>query len=154
MTSRGDVDPPVSGTHTTHSSAPRTPQTPTTTPPDLPDPPSETPKMPRGLVADLRVHISHAQATERKLSEAAYKDCFALLDALSSSLDDKDTLSLSLDAFKVNLLSQIQTTLSHAYSAPTYSAAAAAAAAAAPARTSPRKHRPRHLHPLPNAASS
>ncbi|KAF8137996.1 hypothetical protein K438DRAFT_1786155 [Mycena galopus ATCC 62051] len=100
MTSRGDADPPATGTRTTRSKAPRTPQTPTATPLDLPDPPPETPKSPRGLVADIRAHLSHVQASKRKLSEAAYKDCFALLDALSSSLDDKDILSLSLDTFK------------------------------------------------------
>jgi hypothetical protein len=59
---------------------------------------------------------------------ATYKELFTLLDTLSRSLDDKDVLTSSLDAFKTDILSQIQSTLgSRSNSAPLYSAAAATA---------------------------
>ncbi|KAF8210057.1 hypothetical protein K438DRAFT_1753660 [Mycena galopus ATCC 62051] len=135
MTSRGDADPPASDTRTTRSSAPRMPQTPTTTPPDPSDLPPETPKGPRDLVTEIRALLSHAQITKRKMSEAAYKDCFSLLDALNTSLDDKDILSSSLDAFKVDLLSQIQTTITRSCPAPAYATIAATPARPSPAHT-------------------
>ncbi|KAF8172348.1 hypothetical protein K438DRAFT_1772714 [Mycena galopus ATCC 62051] len=135
MTSRGDADPPASDTRTTRSSAPRTPQTPTTTPPDPSDLPPETPKGPRDLVTEIRALLSHAQITKRKMSEVAYKDCFSLLDALNTSLDDKDILSSSLNAFKVDLLSQIQTTITCSCPAPAYATVAATPARPSPAHT-------------------
>ncbi|KAF8166761.1 hypothetical protein K438DRAFT_1774927 [Mycena galopus ATCC 62051] len=136
MESRDGEDPPAPGTRTTRSSA-RAPQPPTTTSPDPSNPPRENPKAPRDHVAVLRARLSHAQATKKKLSEAALKACFSLLDALDTSLDDKDALSSSLDAFKTDLLSQIQTTLSHSYSAPTYASAAASPARPSSAHTPP-----------------
>ncbi|KAF8146676.1 hypothetical protein K438DRAFT_1780690 [Mycena galopus ATCC 62051] len=143
MAPRDDADPQASGTRATRSSAPRTPQTPSNTPPELSELPPETPKAPRDLVAALRAHLSHAQAAKRKLTEAAFKDCFSLLDALNDSLDDKDALSSSLDAFKVDLLSQIQSTISRSYLAPSF-----AAAAATPPRPSPANPLPAPRPPL------
>ncbi|KAF8144321.1 hypothetical protein K438DRAFT_1992963 [Mycena galopus ATCC 62051] len=64
---------------------------------------------------------------------------FSLLDALHTSLDDKEVLTSLLNTFKTDLLAEIQTALARPNSAPSYSAAAAGPArtSAAPTPTTP-----------------
>ncbi|KAF8210758.1 hypothetical protein K438DRAFT_1958979 [Mycena galopus ATCC 62051] len=139
MSSRDGADPPTT-TRETRSKAPRPPQD-TSTPPSTPSSatselPPKTPKTPRDLANVIRACLSTAQASGKKPLQANYKDLFTLLDALRTSLDDKDILSASLNAFKSDLLTQIQSSLMRTNSAPSYSAVAANSARPSPTPTS------------------
>ncbi|KAF8179578.1 hypothetical protein K438DRAFT_1768939 [Mycena galopus ATCC 62051] len=120
-----DADPP-STSRTTRSNAPRPPQDTSTALPASTELPPENPKVPRALLDEIRARLSTAQAANKKLSQAQYKDIFILLDTLRTALDDKEVLTSSLNAFKSDLLVEIQSTLATRTSpTPSYSAAAA-----------------------------